>query len=207
MGPNTERGEPVSSETSNRWCILRTSGPSTLPLTLSLRAAGYDVWTPTLTLRRRRPRSKAKIERDAPILPTFVFARAHHAADLMRLRALPVSPHPAFSVFRHGGRIPLIGDAQIGGLREEEERLAAERDAERDQERRAAEVNARRQRVAELRAAAQSFPVGSRVTVAQDAFAGMMGVVERGKGRAPVVNFGGGMSVTIEAWLLVSAAV
>lgn len=166
------------------WCILRTSGGRTLPLARSLAKAGFDVWTPMRKVRRRVPRSNARREIEAPITPTFVFARAFQLPELARVLALPVTPHPGFSIFRHAGRIPLIADREIASLRVEEEREAD----------RARRENGKSHR--------RVFPVGGQVRLPQGAFAGLTGVVESGDGKAAVVSFGGSLRMTIEAWLL-----
>jgi hypothetical protein len=46
------------------------------------------------------------------------------------------------------------------------------------------------------------FKPTDKVRVPEGPFAGMNGIVGRGKGKAPIVNFGGGFRVVIEAWLL-----
>ena len=185
-----------------RWCILRTAGPRTLPLCRALTSLGYDAWAPQLTIRRRRPRSKQTIEIDAPILPTFVFLRSDLLGDLYRLMALPTSPLPAFRLFTYAGRVPLIGEAQMRSLRQEEANEQAKRSALLERERLIAERSQRHRERAMLRASARTYEAGDRVTVTQPAFAGMTGVVERGAGKAAVVNLGGSITVTIEAWLL-----
>jgi hypothetical protein len=195
----------------NDWCILRTSGPRTLTLADSLTAAGLEAWTPRKTTRRRLPRSRVHREIVAPILATFVFARAAHRDELRGIIARRIQhhadQHPQFSIFEHAGRIPLIADAQVAGLRAEEDRATAAYKIVTDREAASAEHNARRQRVAELRASSPTYEIGARVTVPQVAFAGMTGVVEQGRGKKPAVNFGGGIVIEIEAWLLEPAAV
>lgn len=175
-------GGPVSAH----WCILRTSGGRTLALAESLGEAGYDVWSPSRTLRRRRPRSQKTTEIAAPIMPTFVFARAGQLHDLAVLAASPISPHPSFSIFRHAGRIPLVSDREVAGARAEEDKA----------------------RQAEARAAAKShrrvFPIGQPVTVTDGAFTGLEGVVEGGDGRFALVTFGGAISWAISTFLLTS---
>lgn len=53
-------------------------------------------------------------------LSTFVFARADGEPDLIPILALPVSPHPAFSIFRYAGGVPLIREGQVDSLRRAE---------------------------------------------------------------------------------------
>lgn len=192
----------VQNGCARRWCILRTAGARTLPLAASLNAAGFDAWTPQLTIRRRRPRSKAMVELQAAILPTFVFLRSDRLDDLRRLAMRPGSALVQFSVLSHAGRVPLITDAQMATLRDEEDRAAAAHQVVKDREQRLAERSERQRKRATLRASAPSYAPGDQVRVLQPAFAGMTGFVERGVGKAVVVNLGGSISVTIEAWLL-----
>lgn len=96
-------GEDSLGSGDTRWCVLRTSGPSTLRLTASLQAAGFDAWTPTEHVRRRVPRCKSTEYRPAPLAPTYVFVRAKHLAQLQRVERADITPHPRFSIFRHCG--------------------------------------------------------------------------------------------------------
>lgn len=162
------------------WCILRTSGPRTLPLARSLAAASFDVWTPTQPVRSRVPRRRAWVGVDAPLLPTFVFARSQHVSDLLLLQNLEVIPHPRFSVFRHCGRIPTIADADIIILKEEEA------------------SNARVLSAGERRI----IPVGSRINIKEGPFAGMSGIVEAEDGQHVLVAFAGMLRVKIASFLL-----
>lgn len=173
--------ETLRQRRSGDWCILRTSGARTLPLAKSLKAAGFDVWTPVQVDKRRLPRGrKGQIEREVPITPTFVFARADRAADLLRVLAMPVNPHPAFSVFRYLGRVPLIADREIAHLHGAEDRA---------------------KRVV-LKAQRHAFVVGATVRVNEGAATGMSGIVEEGDGRFALVAFGGGFRMKIATFLL-----
>ena len=172
------------------WCILRTSGGRTLNLACSLAEAGFDVWTPTRTIKRPHGKPDAKgrratIEINLPILPTFVFAQASGLATFAHMAGYPAHQHPPFLLFSHAGRIPLIEDASVCGLREEE-RLAAEliealRNAEtREEQRRirSAALRTKREREKALRAERHDFAVGARVSVTgQPSLAGMTGVI------------------------------
>lgn len=169
----------MAATMGKRWCILRTSGPKTVPLARSLAAAGYDVWTPVQTKARRKPRSQEKIEFEAPIVPTFVFARADRIADLLRHAASPINPHPSFSVFHYRDRVPIISDGEIQSLRTYEERC-----------------NVKTHRAA--------FSVGEEVSVTASAWQGLSGVVEACNGKQARVCFGGALSVTIATFYLAS---
>lgn len=166
------------------WCILRTSGSRTLALTRSLKAAGFEVWSPVQTATRRRGRARQRVEYDAPIMPSFVFARAEQLADLAACLAAPINPHPPFSIFRHAGRIPLIAEREIAALRSEEAKW-------RDREARAAAKAHRRE-----------FVAGQRVHVDQPAFAGLEGIVEEGGDQFALVAFGGAIRLKISTFLL-----
>lgn len=171
------------------WCILRTSGAKTLPLAKSLAAAGFDVWTPIEGKDRRRPRSKARVEFEAPILPTFVFARAEHLGAIAECQAILASPHPGFSIYHHCGRVPVLADDEIEDLRQ------FERDASR-----ALEISRRKIR-------RQAFAAGAVVRLDEGGFAGMSGVVKSDDGKFAAVCFGGSFHVKIASWLLDADAV
>ncbi|MEG3162282.1 hypothetical protein U1763_17405 [Sphingomonas sp. LB2R24] len=132
------------------------------------------------TLTRRRGRTRERVEYAAPIMPTFVFARADRRDDLARLAALPFSEHPGFSVFRYLGAIPTIGDAEIAEARRIEERG-----------KRAAKMGQR-----------QAFTIGQPVKVKEGPGAGLSGeVVKDGDGKFVLVAFAG-INMKIGAWLL-----
>lgn len=200
------------AEQAPRWCILRTSGSKTLDLAESLVAAGFDAWTPSATASRlfRRGATMVKGERTGPIMPTFVFARSHHMADLADIVANPANRHPGFSIFRFQDRYPLVGEASISGLRAAEQLAADELQQERDSD---AREQRRQERISNLRTeqarrkalrkVQRDFPTGAHVDVSEmPAFAGLTGVVESSDGRSALVNFGGSLSIKIEAWRL-----
>jgi hypothetical protein len=190
----------------------------------SLREANIDVWSPAKPIRKairaKTPSGTRMIEAEVPILPTFVFANADALHALGELAALVISPHPAFSIFRYGGRIPIVGDAEVSGLRDEEARtialLQAIRDAESYAEaetiriaaikseaarRRATREMERAQR-ATLRSQRRTFDPGTGVEVAEmPALAGLTGVVETSDGAHAWVRFGV-HSWKIESWRL-----
>lgn len=210
-----------------RWAILRTSGGQTLPLMRSLREAGFDVWSPARPIRRtlkaKTPTGTRSIDTEVPILPTFVFASE---ADLPKLVDIVDDLasgrgclHPAFSIFRYGGRIPIVGDAEVRGLRDEEERTiavlqamrAAESHAEAERiriaamqtetaRRRATKELERAQRLALRSTRVGRFKPGTLVTVVEmEAMVGVSGVVEASDGVHAWVRFGS-CSWKIEGW-------
>ncbi len=181
----------IDTGTDRRWCILRTAGPRTLVLARSLSDGGLDVWTPTEVIKRRRSRSRAIVEFAVPIMPTFVFANAVHLADLLTMRTVTGSQHPAFSVFRAACGVPIIADREIHALRLIEQRA-------RERAMRAKGKQAR-----------TSFAPGERVRVANSeaAWSGMVGVVEASEGKEASVHFGGKRAVKIATYLLVSEVI
>jgi len=162
------------------WCILRTRGASTMRLASSLRDSGISAWTPIGSVTKRKGRARDRVDSPTPIMPTFVFARSVHIGELQRLRTLILSPHPAFSIFRHLNRVPIVSDNDILGLRHVEETAALDQ--------------RKRQRTV--------VPIGTRVDIADGAFAGLSGIVEQSDGKSALVAFGGSFKVTIAAWLL-----
>lgn len=97
--------------------------------------------------------------------------------------------HPAFSLFRHAGRIPIIRDSELESLRAIEAEAAEQARHRGTKERR------------------QRFLPGQRVTVTGKAWGGMTGIVREGDERAALVNFGGSFTVKIDTWLLVAEIV
>lgn len=162
------------------WCVLRTRGVSTMRLAASLTDSGIAAWTPIGSTTKRKGRARDRVDSPTPIMPTFVFARSSHIGELQRLRGLLVSPHPAFSIFRHLNRVPIISDRDICSLKDAEEQSA---------------LNQRKKQRTVV-------PVGSQVNISEGAFAGMSGVVEQSDGKSAIVAFGGNFKVTIAAWLL-----
>ncbi len=211
-----------------RWVILRTSAGRTLGLADSLIALGCDVWTPRRTLRRS---VKAKtvsgirlIEIEVAILPTFVFAANLHFETIAGIAMQESSPHPNFSIFRSDGRVPLVGDGEIAGLRAAEARDAAFiqglRDAEThaeaeririaaiksDAARRRAERALERDHRNALRARGWAVEPGAAVEVIETpALVGVRGVFERADGPYAHVRFGA-HSWKIEGWRVLPAA-
>lgn len=169
------------SQDPARWCILRTSGSRTLTLTRSLVLAGIDAWTPVQRVKRRLPRAK-KIEHiEAPFTPCYVFVKAPHLPELCRLERTAISPHPAFSVFRHMGATVIVADASVSSLR------AAE-----DESRRRADRNAGR---TTGKPRGQPFDRGETVKARKGPFAGLNGIVQSSDGRHTLILFGTRMEV------------
>lgn len=182
------RGDEKASDMDNdRWCILRTAGPRTLLLWRSLVDAGIDAWTPVFVERRRAPRSKVVKETDTAGMPTFVFVRQQHRADLARL-LLPhaLNPHPPFSLFRYFGKVVTIRDRELHRLREIE--------TERDRRAKARQASERKR----LKLHAEPFEAGDRVRLETGMFGGLDAVIEASDGRHTMVVFGAKLRVEIE---------
>jgi hypothetical protein len=170
------------------WCILRTAGRSTLALTSSLAADGFDVWTPCRAMKIRKPRWNAHRDVTVPLTASWVFAGAHHLVDLLNLAeqasqhrrgaGCRLPAHPDFSVFHHLDRIPLIADRDLDPLREE--------------------ANAA-PRSLELR---DIYRKGDRVRVTSGIFGDMAGYVERPEGILTLVRFGAKLRVKLSTFIL-----
>lgn len=166
-------------ETEGGWCILRTTGGRTLRLASSLRDVGIEAWTPSHIQKRRRPRTGVKVDREVAMVPTFVFAPSSRLTELLDLAMLRISAHPAFSLFRFGGRIPVIADQDIADLR-------------------AAEERAKRNVLKRYRFDAKK---GSIVRPKDGPWAGLEGVIEETAGNYALVCFNG-LRVKVAYWLL-----
>lgn len=186
--PPRQPSEGVVSQKLNadRWCILRTSGRHTLALADHLRGQGFEAWSPVEHQVRRLPRRRVTAERQVPMVPTFVFAKAAHLLDLIALSEIP-GRDIAFTIFREERRVPVIADRELQPLRDEEAHTLARTQKAMRQGRRSERVYAR----------------GEPVRVPEGSFAGMTGIVEDGDGRFTLVCFGGAVSVKISTFLLV----
>lgn len=181
------------SEQGKRWCILRTSGRTTIGLSESLSKDGFEVWTPVETRKVTVPRANVKREVRLPIMPSYVFAASHHLADLIMLGSLPVRPrrgaglmeaaHAAFHVLHCFGGIPIIEDRHLSSLR----RLEAKRTP--------------------IRRAAYAFPLNSEAKVNEGIYGGMKGVVLRSSLAATTLDFGNGWRTQIPTSILSPADV
>lgn len=148
------------------WFILKMAASRTVPLAESLLAAGFDVWTPMETVSRRHGRARRRVQSTAPTMPTYVFARVKHLDALFAEAINPSSNHPQFSVFRYLGKIPLISDRELDGLR------AGERHRGSSKSR-------------------PAYQAGELVRVADGPAAGMSGVVQASRGKYALVCFPG----------------
>lgn len=168
------------------WCILRTSGRSTLRLAKSLTDDGFEVWTPVETRSIRKPRDTVRRKVVMPLMPSYIFARAKHLVDLLEIANQTVRPrrghsptHASFSVMHWNDSIPVIGDRQLDQVRK---------------------LEARRMPVAK----ASAFKLGVEVKVKMEggSFAGMQGRVERSDHTSTIVCFSARMTVKIPTCLL-----
>jgi hypothetical protein len=165
-----------------RWCILRTAGPRTLSLAKSLTDVGMDAWTPVAKVTRRLSRKPVWVHYDAPFTPTHVFVRIEHLAELEQCRAMPINPHPAFSIFRPYGKTAEVTDAQLAPLRAIEERSR--------------QVAEKRKAVDE-RGTAEPYTPGEAVKI-EGAFTGLTPVVAASDRRWTEVVIAPGFSLKID---------
>jgi len=170
-------------EAENGWIILRTSAGRTLGLAKSLTEAGIPAWTPSDVRQWRLPRTAKRVERDIPMMPGLVFAVADRLGDVIAITHLPMSPHPAFSVFRWNGSYPMVADRSLDPVR----RLEAARKSQRA-----------------LKEKRKAIPAGTRVRSVSGASEGLIGVVERAGEQFATVQFdGGALPLVIATYLLV----
>jgi hypothetical protein len=201
----------------NGWCILRTGSAATLRLAATLTEAGIEAWTPRRTVKRDAPGKRRRlamgqrrllIEVELAILPGFVFARADRLLDIIRAGALTYGPHPRFTLLQVGDRVPVVGEAQVAGLRQAEDDAVAAIEGERQAEQRADERRARAERLGTerarrkaLRQERRQFDQGEQVTVDDmPALSGMVGTVIEGRGTSARIHFGGALTMEVEAW-------
>lgn len=113
----------MTSETG-QWFILRMSSASTLNVHDKLHKAGFEVWTPVERKHGRKPKSRSRFEKKAPMMPSYVFAHVRHLDDILRMSMIPTLDCPKFTMFRYQGGFPLIAEAELQSLRHLEERCS-----------------------------------------------------------------------------------
>jgi transcription antitermination factor NusG len=109
------------------WCILRSKSRDTMRLAKSLEEDGFEVWTPLETRSIRIPRTNAKRKVRQPIMPSYIFAKAHQLIDLIQLAnaaekrrrgaGCRLPAHADFRVMHCFGGIPTVTDAALKELR------------------------------------------------------------------------------------------
>lgn len=154
------------------WVILRMASADTLRVAKSLTEAGLCVWTPIERRIGRMPRTRSRYDKEAALMPSYVFGRVEHLSELLRLAMIPHREHPKFSVFRYQGGVPLIADEQLDALRNEEERTARVFDKWK-----------RRGTKGPILA------LGTEVKVPEGPFAGFPGIVQDVQGQYTLVDF------------------
>ncbi|MDB5733177.1 MAG: hypothetical protein JWQ03_3072 [Variovorax sp.] len=198
------------------WCILRTSGRRTLPLALFLNDAGIEAWSPARVIRRPAPGQRRRlvmgqrrvlIDVRVAVLPSFVFASADRLADIARLASVPQNE---FTIFQFGGSVPVVSDASVTGLRAAEEDYAAQHQALCDAETRAKAQQDRAEMLRTDRARQKALRKVSKPLVSGDAvvvndmpaLSGVIGRVIQGNGTSALIDFGGSLTMTVDAWRL-----
>lgn len=180
--------ETLADIPEGAWCILRCVGRTTLKLADSLGKDGFEVWAPRETRKIRIPRMNVRREVVLPLLPSYVFARARHLVDLLGLASMPGKPRPLgnksepahadFSVMQCFGKLPLVADCDLNGLRTLEAKLTPRKKAD------------------------WSFRPGASVKVEGGSFGGMTGDVQRSDNAHTLVCFSDKFVVKIATSLL-----
>lgn len=148
----------------NAWLILRTSSSNTLRLAQSLAWASIEAWAPAVTVKKRAGALRRHKAERVPVMPQYVFARTEHLFDLLAIHEAPSSPHPKFSFMRTVGEIRPIADNALDNLR------IAEAKGKPIEE-------------------ARQWQLGERVRYPAAGFEGLIGTVERRKGKSVWVRF------------------
>lgn len=164
-----EKDRGTMDRRSARWCILRTGPSRTLSLARSLMEAGFEAWTPTDRVKRRVPRGDHQEWLSAPLMPSYVFVRERHIADLRDIERAEVSVHPRFSIWRHMGSTLWVRHATLHPLRAEQQARYL--------------ASLPRQPHAKTKAHGQPFYPGQRVKMMQGPFAGLTCEVDASDGR------------------------
>lgn len=160
------------------WIILCCSRAKTLDLAASLTEAGLEAWAPVTREDARTGDQRTREEVAAPLMPSFVFARAPHLHTLLALshspslqyrvwdpdqRKMVSKGHPSFRLFR-GGNHRFVPDYELDALRRLEKKPRPKR-------------------------VERTFSIGDRVRTDEGGFAGLVGRVTAIKGKQVAVAF------------------
>ncbi len=157
------------------WFICRMANVDTVKTYRALQANGFEVWTPIERKVRRTPRKRVSYDHEAPLTPSYVFARVEHLDDILNLSLRTNRGIPRFSVFhRQLGGVPLIADSALDQLRMEEDRLAA--------------IFTKAKRAGQK---APTFEKGAVVKLEEGPLMGMSGIVEGQQGQYTLVSYAG----------------
>jgi hypothetical protein len=163
------------------WCILRTAPSRTLGLAKALGEAGFEVWTSIEEQVRRAGRSRKRVEHQAPLTPSFLFARYDRVREPVAMSHSPSQTYqrwdselrrmvthgiPHFTVFRHLSAYPRVTDAALEPLR-------------------------RIERSNKPKSKVRVFKLGEEVRYPDAGFGGLTGKVEGLQGRYAIVVFPG----------------
>lgn len=166
---------------SKDWIILRTSAGQTLAVAAALNAADITAWTPSVIEVSRVGRSRKRIEVEAALTPSFVFARIAHQGELAAMARSPGQTYqvwdkdlrrmvlhgiPHFSLFKHLGEFAAIDDRALEPLR-------------------------RLERASKPKSQVRTFLLGEEVQYQDAGFEGLVGTVEGLEGRYARVQFPG----------------
>lgn len=158
-------------------CILRCSGAQTMRLVRWLNAAGYDAWSPVEAITMRVPRANIKRRVVKPLMPSYVFVSARDLHDMIELANAEHGDNPRFRVFQMAGRIPIIADKSLEGLRYIEKK-----------------------RTIQTRPALQK---GEQVRLTDGGFAGLVATVESTQGQFATVTIPGmPFKMKVAAWCI-----
>jgi transcription antitermination factor NusG len=175
------------------WIILTCSNAKTLDLARSLTEAGFDAWSPVETIKLQPRHGKKREDIVRPLMPSFVFAKAMHLAELLALSHSPTlnyriwdsalkrmvtRGHPYFKLFRPFGEIRMVSDSELDHLRKLEKRRRP-------------------------KGKAPVFAKGDVVKITEGGFAGLSGIVEETRGGYTTVTISDwAIPVQVSTWLL-----
>jgi transcription antitermination factor NusG len=185
------------------WYIMQVVPSRTIQLATALPDAGVEAWTPVETVRgeppklkefeKPRPRRKVPEFITRPLLPSIVFARAEHLAQLIEMARAPVQTYqvwdpalrrlvlkgyPFFRIFRPDARP--IEDRELAHLRKLEGRRKP-------------------------RGSVKVWKPGDRVRMTEGAYGGLRGVVVAVKKKSEItVRIAGSIyEFDVQAWILI----
>lgn len=146
------------------WLILTCRSQDTLKLPQRLAWAGIRAYAPAKTLVERKGKSRSRRNKRVPVAGGWVFVAAEHLHEMIAIHEAPVSPYPKFSFPRTAGNLSFCPDAALKYFR------LAEMLGQAPEE-------------------VRKWAAGDMVRYSGSGFEGLVGEVERTKGKSVWVRF------------------
>ena len=162
------------------WLILKCRNQDTLILPQRLAWASIRAYAPARTTVERKGESRTRRSKREPISEGYVFVAAEHLHEIIAIHEAPYTQYPKFSFLRTAGEMSFCPDVALKHFRLAEMLGRAPEEV-------------------------RKWAIGDMVRYSGSGFEGLVGTVERTKGKSVWVSFPG-MSWPVETSALLLVA-